>query len=95
LLNAVAVIITKLKIKNTLMEKNILELYPVEKRPSRKDPDGDGWSVDIILISGEKEFTGYYDPKGSIAGGKYFYYEKGKIVDCALLKPFPTNWKYV
>jgi len=77
------------------MENNILEVYPVEKIPSRKDTDGDGWSVDIILISGQKEFTGYYDPKGSIAGGKYFYYEKGKIVDCALLNPFPTHWKYV
>ncbi|HVY36227.1 MAG TPA: hypothetical protein VG982_03065 [Candidatus Paceibacterota bacterium] len=70
------------------------ETYPVAQRPTKKDPGGEGWSVDIVLISGEKELRGYYDPRGSIAGGKFFYYKDGKIEDCALLRPFPTHWRY-
>lgn len=69
-------------------------LYVVATPPKEKDPIGDGWSKDIILIQDDKEYVGYFDPQGSIAGGKYFYYLNGKIMDCATLKPFPTYWRY-
>ncbi len=73
------------------------EIYPLKQRPTKKEEGGEGWSVDIFLISGEKKLRGYYDPRGSIAGGKYFYYTSDKnnpIVDCALLEEFPTGWYY-
>lgn len=59
-----------------------------------KDPNGEGWSKDIFLISGKKESRGYYDPYGSICGGRYFYYTKHGIKDCAELKKYPTHWRY-
>lgn len=70
------------------------ETYPVKSRPARKAPNGGGWSIDIILISGETKLRGYYDPKGSVAGGKYYYYENGEIKDCDKLEVFPTHWQY-
>jgi hypothetical protein len=73
------------------------ETHPIKERPTREEPGGEGWSVDIILIAGEKKLRGYYDPKGSVLGAKYFYYtddEKNPIEDCALLDQFPTEWYY-
>ncbi len=72
-------------------------IYPVAKRPGKKEPGGEGWSTDIMLISGEIERRGYFDPEGSIAGGKFFYYKDSKIEDCATLTSlgeFPTHWYY-
>ena len=74
------------------MKKKVI--YPIAKRPSKKDPEGDGWSVEIILISGKTERRGYYDPKGSVAGEKFFYFRKQSIIDCAHLKNYPTHWYY-
>lgn len=73
--------------------------YPIKQIPEKEDssPGAEGWSADIILISGDKEIRGYYDPRGSIAGGKYFYYtgkSNNPIEDCAKLKTFPTHWRY-
>lgn len=73
------------------------EIYPLKQPPSKKEAGGEGWSVDIMLISGEKELRGYYDPRGSIAGGKYSYYtgdSERPIKDCAELPEFPTGWYY-
>ena len=69
-------------------------LHPIEEHPTEKDPAGQGWSKDIVLIAPDNELRGYYDPQGSIAGGKYFYIENGAIHDCAILPNFPTHWRY-
>ena len=72
------------------------KIYPIDTTPKRmvrtKEPLK--WSVVIILIFGKVERRGYYDPFGSIAGGKYFYFRKNSIEDCANLKKSPTHWKY-
>ncbi len=77
-----------------MAKKKKPKIYTVAQRPGKKDPKGDGWSVDIILISGKTKRRGYYDPKGSVAGGKFFYYRKNSIEDCDNLKVFPTHWYY-
>jgi hypothetical protein len=73
------------------------EKYPISTIPTKElsEPGADGITVDIILVlpNGE-ELTGYYDPKGCISGGKFFYYENRSIKDCATLKNFPTHWYY-
>ncbi len=63
------------------------EIFPIDTTPKKM--------ADIILISGNVKRRGYYDPYGSVAGGKYFYYRKDRIQDCAYLKRFPTHWHYV
>lgn len=70
------------------------ETFTIHQAPERVDPEGGGWSVDIILVVGTRERMGYFDPQGSTAGGKFFYYTKKSIRDCALLKKFPTHWRY-
>jgi hypothetical protein len=72
-------------------ENNWNEMHNV---PTQLDPEGDGWSKDIILTNGTETFKGYYDPRGSIAGGKYFYYGEDAILDCNILPAYPTKWKY-
>lgn len=70
------------------------EVHTIDEIPLKR-LSGDRWmSVDIILISGETERRGYYDAHGSVAGGKFFYYRKNTIEDCADLKKFPTHWYY-
>lgn len=70
------------------------EIYTIDEIP-KKRLKGDEWmSVDIILISGKTKRRGYYDAHGSVAGGKFFYYRKNSIEDCADLKKFPTHWCY-
>jgi hypothetical protein len=72
------------------------KIFSIETPPKRMAKTGDDfpWSVAIILISGNVRRRGYYDPHGSIAGGKYFYFRKHSIEDCADLKNFPTHWQY-
>lgn len=73
------------------------QIYPIAQRPTKIEEGGDGWSVDIILVSDETVRRGYYDCRGSITGGKFFYYKDSMIEDCATLVSlgeFPTHWYY-
>lgn len=70
------------------------EIHPIAEIPSKRLKEDKWMSVNIILISGKTERKGYYDAHGSVAGGKFFYYRKNSIEDCADLKKFPTHWYY-
>ena len=74
--------------------RNKPEIYPISTVPTKRLESDEWISVEIILISGKTKRKGYYDARGSIAGGKYFYYRKNSIEDCANLKKFPTHWYY-
>ncbi len=70
------------------------EIHPISKIPSKRLKNDPWMSVAIILISGKTKRRGYYDAHGSVAGGKFFYFRKNSIEDCADLKKFPTHWYY-
>ncbi len=69
-------------------------VYPIDRLPRKMKKQG--WSIDIVLIfpSGRKR-RGYFDPRASVTGFKFFYYRKNSIEDCADLKEFPTHWQYL
>lgn len=77
------------------MDKTIgTGMYELRHEPSQKDnPDGDPVDVWLRFEDGTEQ-EGYYDPRASVAGGKFYVEQDGHPIDCAVLQKLPTHWMY-
>ncbi len=74
------------------------EVYPIQKIPTKMDPKGKGWSVDLLLICGGKKVKGFYIPNPrDNKQGNFFVYDDREpefAGECTTLPESPTHWQY-